>query len=131
MDSYIVTRRAMRRLAALAVTAALTLTPTLATAETCVDLAQSDAQNDREAKALVAANKGSATVFLGCVVVGTSNYDQYKDASRATGAFGICAAIGCAFPDSYSNCASVNATLFVHALRSKYIIDRKHDLSCP
>jgi len=131
MSNHTAARRTPRRWIVLAVAVTVALSPTLAAAETCVDLAQSDAQNDLEAKALIAANKGSATVFLGCVLVGTSNYDQYKDTSRANGAFGICAAFGCAFPDSYSNCASVNATLFAHALRSKYIIDRKHDLGCP
>jgi hypothetical protein len=127
MTSY---RPMPRRWAAFVITVALVLTPTLAVADSCDDLRQADAQNDQETRTLIQDNKGSAAVFIGCFAAGADKYREAHDRSDATATFVVCAGLGCALTDSYSNCVSVNTEIFAHAIRHIDIDDRKREISC-
>lgn len=62
-------------------------------------------------------NPGSAIVYAGCRVAADDEYYRTGSVDSALGTLAGCAGIGCAFTDSYQNCLSVNAQLFLLELR--------------
>jgi hypothetical protein len=125
-----IARAAMRRLLAFVIAAAIGLTPSIAAAASCDDLAQERASIGRDARALASDSKGSTAVFVGCVTAGLNDYDRTKDGTDATESYAICAGIGCALTDDYANCLSVNIKLFAYALRDEDLATRMRDQSC-
>ena len=96
---------------------------TLATAVALAGLAQpAAAQSSRSSvqaqiNSLADRNPGSALVYAGCRVAADREYRITGSMDRALGTLAGCAGLGCALTDSYSNCLSVNAQLFVLELR--------------
>ena len=92
---------------------------TIAAALTLVGLAQPAsaqslrAQADAEIRWLSQDNPGSALVFTGCATAATNEYYATRSNKRGMNVLLSCAALGCAFTDSYKNCLSVNTQLFL------------------
>lgn len=63
------------------------------------------------------ANPGSALVYAGCRAAADDEYYRTGSIDNALGTLAACAGIGCAITDSYQNCLSVNAQLFLLELR--------------
>lgn len=71
------------------------------------------AQVDAEINRLSYNNPGSALVYAGCAYAAADEYYTTGSTSEALKVLAGCAAIGCAFTDSYENCLGVNTQLFL------------------
>jgi hypothetical protein len=70
-------------------------------------------QIDAEMNRIGYNNPGSVLVFAGCAAAATNEYRNTGSTERGLNVLVGCAAIGCAFTDSYKNCISVNTQMFL------------------